>query len=531
MKKVVCFCRVSSSAQDLTNQRNEVLKVIKNDNFKTNEIVIVEGKESAIKLDEMERQTLNELKEVTESNPTITDVYFYAIDRLARKVSVVLSIVDQMTAKGINLHFLNPYPMQTMRDGKEDSMGKMFLTFLSIGAEMEMKMKGERFADTRKGMREKGQLIGGHVLYGYYRDKNSGYPIKKDEESKVVEDIFNWYVNDGVSMRQIAKKLICDNVWFADDFKTLNSAIMKVSKILTNPAYSGRQAKQYDSKEEKTVVYPAIVNVELQDKAIQLASNNKKEKDTTNIYYAKGLVKTEIDGKEYTMSPIKGNCSYCLNFDGVQVGVNINVIDTIAWRDAQILYKVFQKYENWIEPQRLEEQIKDIEEKIQKLEPIFTTFKQREHRVNSLYELGRYTDIVYNDRYNALMKEKQVYINEQIKFENEIKRLKNMIKRNQSLKLNDIDLSSYTDEQRKELVKQMITSILVEKVGKYDYNIIVKPNESMFKIGIVVPTYHYNCSGGVKKLISITGNREADITKQIIVRYQQPKRVKVTKKG
>ena len=220
-----------------------------------------------------------------------------------------------------------------------------------------------------------------------------------------------------------------------------------------------------------------------------------------------------------------------MNFDGVQVGVNINVIDTIAWRDAQILYKIFQKYENWIEPQRLEEQIKGIEEKIQKLEPIFTTFKQREHRVNSLYELGRYGDEEYNERYNALMKEKQVYINEQIKLENEIKRLKNMIKRNQTLKLNDIDLSSYSDEQRKELVKQMITSIVVEKVGKYDYNIIVKPNESMFKIGIVVPYYHYNCSGGVKKLISITGNREADITKQIIVRYQQPKRVKVTKKG
>lgn len=531
MKKVVCFCRVSSSAQDLTNQRNEVLKTIKNDNFKTNEIVIVEGKESAIKLDEMERQTLNELKEVIDSNPTITDVYFYAIDRLARKVSVVLSIVDQMTAKGINLHFLNPYPMQTMRDGKEDSMGKMFLTFLSIGAEMEMKMKGERFADKRKGMREAGQLIGGHVLYGYYRDKNSGYPMKKDEESKVVEDIFNWYVNDGVSMRQIAKKLICDNVWNVEDFKTLNSAIMKVSKILTNPAYSGRQAKQYDSKEEKTVVYPAIVDVELQDKALVIAQNKYKEKDTTNIYYAKGIVRTEVDGKEYTMSPIKGNCSYCLNYDGVQVGVNINVIDTIAWKNAQELFKIWQSYENWTEPQRLEEQIKGNIDKIQKLQPIFLKYAQREKRLNNLYELGRYTNEVYNDRYNSLMKEKQVYINEQIKFENEIKRLENIIKKQKEFKMSDIDLSTYTDEQRKELVKQMINEIQIEKTGKYDYNIIVIPNESMFKIGIVVPYYLYNCSGGVKRLKEILAQKETDISSEIEIRYQQPKRVKVIKKG
>ena len=531
MKKVVCFCRVSSSAQDLTNQRNEVLATIKHDGYKTSEIVIVEGKESAIKLDEMERQTLNELKEVIDTNPTITDVYFYAIDRLARKVSVVLSIVDQMTAKGINLHFLNPYPMQTMRNGKEDAMGKMFLTFLSIGAEMEMKMKNERFADKRKGMRAAGQLIGGNVLYGYYRDKVSGYPMKKDEESKVVEDIFNWYVNDGLSQRQIAKRLICDGVWDAEDYKTLNSAVMKVSKIITNPAYSGRQAKQYDSKEEKTVIYPAIVDIELQDKAIQIATNNHKEKkETANIYYAKGIVKTEIDGETYSMYPIKGNCSYGILYNGMQMGVNINVCDTIAWRNAQGLFKVYQSYEKWTEPQRLEQQIKENEKKIQKLEPIFATFKQREQRVNNLYELGRYTDEEYNDRYNALMKEKQVYINERIKLENEIKRYKKMIKKQKDFKMSDIDLSTYSDEQRKELVKEMITSINVEKVGKYDYKITVIPNESMFKIGIVVPYYLYNCSGGVKRLKEIIGQKETDISNEIEIRYKQPKRIKVAKK-
>ena len=195
------------------------------------------------------------------------------------------------------------------------------------------------------------------------------------------------------------------------------------------------------------------------------------------------------------------------------------------------MFRIYQSYENLTEPQRLGEQIKDNEDKIQKLEPIFATFKQREQRINNLYELGRYTDEEYNDRYNALMKEKQVYINEQIKFGNEIKRLKNMANRIRNFKMEDIDLSSYTDEQRKELVKQMITSINIEKVGKYNYNIVIVPNESMFKIGIVVPYYLYNCSGGVKRLKEIIGAKETDISNQIEIRYQQPKRVKVTKKG
>lgn len=523
MKKVVCFSRVSSSAQDLTNQRNEVLKVIKNDNFKTSEIVMVEGKESAIKLDEMERQTLNELKEVIDTNPTITDVYFYAIDRLARKVSVVLSIVDQMTAKGINLHFLNPYPMQTMRNGKEDAMGKMFLTFLSIGAEMEMKMKSHRFADTRKGMREKGQLIGGSVLYGYYRDK-SGYPMKKDEESKVVEDIFNWYVIDGLSMRQIAKRLVCDNVWSVEGFKTLNSAVMKVSKIITNPAYSGRQAKQYDSKEEKTVIYPAIVDAELQDKAIQIASNNHKEKDTKNIYYAKGLVKTEVDGKYYVMSPVKGDSSYSLSYDGLRVGVSINVIDTIAWRNTQTLYRIYQTYENFAEPQRLEDYIKLNEEKIQKLQPIFEEFAQREDRVNELYEMGRYSVEKYNMKYEEITKEKQQYLNEQIKLENENKRLRKQIQNMMTMKTVELDTTTLSDEDKRDLVKEMINEIQVEKVGKYEYNIVIKPNEALFKIGIVIPSYNYNCSGGVKRLTEKVALKEVDISNEIEIRYKIPKR-------
>ena len=155
MKKVICFCRVSSKHQDLEYQRKEVMSAIVADGYKESEIAIVEGKESAIKLELMQRQTIEEMNELIEDNPTIESVYFYAIDRLARRVSVVLTVVDMMTKKGVNLVFLNPYRLHTLRDGKEDPIGKMFLTFLSIGAEMEMKMKKERFEDTKKLMRQK----------------------------------------------------------------------------------------------------------------------------------------------------------------------------------------------------------------------------------------------------------------------------------------------------------------------------------------------------------------------------------------
>ena len=52
MKKVICFARVSTIAQDLQPQLDAVKRQIIADNYEESEIVVVKGKESAIKLKE-----------------------------------------------------------------------------------------------------------------------------------------------------------------------------------------------------------------------------------------------------------------------------------------------------------------------------------------------------------------------------------------------------------------------------------------------------------------------------------------------
>ena len=147
MNKIKCICliRVSTTHQELNDQRNAVVKAAKM-NYKANEIAIVEGKESAIKLKEEERQTLNEMKEIIAENPSVESVYVYAIDRLARRVSVIMSVKEYLTERGINLVFLNPRPMATLiKDNTtgrmiEDELTNILLMLLSYGAEMEMKI-------------------------------------------------------------------------------------------------------------------------------------------------------------------------------------------------------------------------------------------------------------------------------------------------------------------------------------------------------------------------------------------------------
>ncbi len=72
--------------------------------------------------------------------------YVFAIDRLARKVSIVLSVKDYLLKNNINLVFLNPHKMSTMRINEkgekvEDELTGMMLMFLSYGTKQEIWQK------------------------------------------------------------------------------------------------------------------------------------------------------------------------------------------------------------------------------------------------------------------------------------------------------------------------------------------------------------------------------------------------------
>ena len=61
--KAILLIRVSTGAQDLIQQREKVVDAAKRDGFNENDIILIEDKESAVKLSEEERNGLNRLKE------------------------------------------------------------------------------------------------------------------------------------------------------------------------------------------------------------------------------------------------------------------------------------------------------------------------------------------------------------------------------------------------------------------------------------------------------------------------------------
>ena len=77
MDRAIILSRVSTQQQDLTQQTDEVLREVHKDGFSDDNIIIIEDKESAIKLSEEERRGLNRMKCEINEDPNIKCVYIY----------------------------------------------------------------------------------------------------------------------------------------------------------------------------------------------------------------------------------------------------------------------------------------------------------------------------------------------------------------------------------------------------------------------------------------------------------------------
>lgn len=124
-KKVIILSRVSSLKQDLVQQTDEIIKEVHKDGFKDENIIIIEDKESAIKLSEEERRGLIEMKNIINNDPTVKYVYIYELSRLSRRQLVLFSIRDFLVEKKIQLVCLNPYFKLLENDGKLSPTGSL----------------------------------------------------------------------------------------------------------------------------------------------------------------------------------------------------------------------------------------------------------------------------------------------------------------------------------------------------------------------------------------------------------------------
>ena len=87
--KAIALIRVSTIHQDLNQQTEAVIAEIKKDGYSQDTIILIEEKESAVKLDAESRLGINRMKKAIEEDASINAVYVFELSRLSRRPDVL----------------------------------------------------------------------------------------------------------------------------------------------------------------------------------------------------------------------------------------------------------------------------------------------------------------------------------------------------------------------------------------------------------------------------------------------------------
>lgn len=318
--KAILLIRVSTEAQDLVQQRERVVDAAKRDGY--DELILIEDKESAVKLSEEERNGLNRLKETIEHDSSVKAVYAYEISRISRRPDVVFSIRNFLIEHKIQLIILNPYFKMLKDDGTLSETSNIFFGIFASMAENEGYIRKARTIRGKEKKKALGLHYTGRVPFGYKTNKLKEY-VLDPMTAPLVKKIFNMYVKEDVSLRNIVKEL--QSQGFFTNI-TFHGCVRNIQEMLHREYYCGTVKG-----------YPQIISKELFDKAQEI---KKRKTIVSPRTENKALLKGLLFNKS-TMHMMQGNTSqgaYHTSHGG-GVAVKMSIIEPIIWDYAVKLHK------------------------------------------------------------------------------------------------------------------------------------------------------------------------------------------------
>ena len=227
--RAVVYARVSTNdikqEQSLENQREtyeEIIRAHKNWTFvRTYVDNAITGTKAALRPDFM--RMIEDAKDGQFDIVLVKDV-----SRFARNIKELLIYTDQLKECGVMVFFYKE-KIDTI-----SPMSDMLLKFMAIGAEMEARnAQGRTRMVFEKGVQDH-KVYGNSKILGYRKDHCS--LVIDEEEAKIVQIIFDLYVNKGMGTRRIAKELASRNLTRASGTQI---SARTISTVLANPKYKG----------------------------------------------------------------------------------------------------------------------------------------------------------------------------------------------------------------------------------------------------------------------------------------------------
>jgi len=450
-KKCCILARVSTETQSLDSQINKLVDEAHRMGYADNDITIISAKESGVKLDIEERQTIQQMKDCIETGQ-YNMILIWEVSRLARRPKVLYEVREYLIERHVNLHCMTPSFTMLKEDFTIDPTASIVFALFGTMAEEEARLSKERMMRGRIAKREQGKFIGGNVLFGYTWDKETDKIYINENERPIVIEIFERYTRNE-SMRSIAKDLIDRGQLRYDDYAT---ACVMLRRMIRRSEYAGIKQETYD--------YPAIISQELYYKVRARAeSKNTYKTRVSETYYLQGIIHLKRNGM--LMSPAKHAVQYKGWDERTNSGtmINMNYIDSLALYFTK-LYK-----------QRASgpERIKMIDSLLKQM--MFNNQRQQnciiEHqeveatieRINERVVKGKMSE----EQGDRLIEEQQDKLREldnmMIKCSENTKQYESQL---DALKANSIEnIDEMNDEQKQRIIRECIKSIYVDIDG------------------------------------------------------------------
>lgn len=248
MKKAAIYARVSSKKQKdeetIHSQVDVLHQYASTEGYHVPEAWMF--LDDGISGEQLQRPALDEMRDMVRSEP-VDAILIYAPDRLARKYSHQLILLEEFRKNGVKVFFIKDNP------STDTPEGIMFNHFQGIFAEYERSLILDR---SRRGRLFKAKQGNPSILpsipYGYKKVKNGQNTLIEivENQSNVVKKIFKMYICDKISLSKISRILSLEGIKSPKGLSSWD--VTTIRNILKNPSYTGTAYFGKTQKVEKT---------------------------------------------------------------------------------------------------------------------------------------------------------------------------------------------------------------------------------------------------------------------------------------
>ena len=378
--KILVFLRVSTEAQELDAQRNEMRVFVKSMGY--SDVVYVEGKgASAIKINDEYISMYEEVKSYIDRKE-ISAVAVWHVNRLSRSEEWFVKFKRLFIDNKIQFIIKNPTLCLLNEDGSVNAGSELALSLFSTMSAQDMQEKKAKFKRAKAERARKGLYNGGSkvIKFGYKVDENK-YFVEDEEDGKIVKLIFQLYSTGEYSTYSLADEL--NSRGYTHNGKPFDGTF--VGSIIKSQQYTGAPDKKWNDR-----VYPPIISEEIFNICREIADKNKiMLRQGKKMVLCSKLMKCPECGHTFVSAAKHFRCNggdkgVCTN----NITLKESVVDLAVWRiafDEHLKYLIEVSENNTAS---YNERLEVIEQKINTINNIISESDTKKKRIVDTYLEG-----------------------------------------------------------------------------------------------------------------------------------------------